>query len=100
VAWSRVNPSTIIFLEENPEDGKKESTLFGGGFLERLADENTLVKVTENRTETRPQQRCQKDPNDSTVFFERAPCSRKPQCHQLYPDNNLQLVARHSEVKA
>jgi len=37
VAWSRINPSTVSLLQEDMEESKKESTLFGGGFLERAA---------------------------------------------------------------
>jgi len=50
VAWSRVNPSTVGILKEDSEDSKKESTLFGSGFLKRAAkrleDEKAIVKVT------------------------------------------------------
>ena len=92
VAWSRVNPSTVSLLREDPEDGKKESTLFGGGFLERAAkrleEEKTLVKVTGNKTGMKPQQKRQQDPNDLRRFLEKGPPAkyggRRTQRHKPY----------------
>ena len=38
VAWSHINPTTVDLLTEDTEGEKKEeTTLFGGGFLERAA---------------------------------------------------------------
>jgi len=67
VAWSRINPSTVGLLQEEKE---KDSTLFGGGFLERAAkrmeDEKAIAKVTGGASnyKKRPQ-----DPNDLRRFF-------------------------------
>jgi len=91
VAWSRVNPSTVGLLKEDTEDSKKENTLFGRGFLERatkrLEDEKAITKVTGNRFGTKPQQKCQQDPNDLRYFFGEAPTrygGGKPQHRKLY----------------
>jgi len=91
VAWSRVNPSTVDLLPEDGEEEKKETTLFGGGFLERaskrMEDEKTLAKVTGSKPP--PQKRCRtQDPNDLRRFLDRgAPAkygSRNPQRQQPY----------------
>ena len=37
VAWSRINPTTVHLLTEDTEGERKETTLFGSGFLERAA---------------------------------------------------------------
>ena len=55
VAWSCINPTTVHLLTEDTKGERKETTLFGGGFLERAAkrleDEKALAKVTGPDTE-------------------------------------------------
>lgn len=37
ITWSLINPTTVHLLTEDTESEKKETTLFGGGFLEKAA---------------------------------------------------------------
>ena len=72
VAWSHVNPATMSAISDDVVDDKRsESTLFGGGFLERAAkhleDEKALAKVTGAKSGGGPPQKrpCSaQDPND------------------------------------
>ena len=80
------------------EDAKeyKESTLFGGGFLERAAkrleEEKALVKVTGAKPGGNPPPKRQRDPNDLRRFLERgAPArygSRTPSTTSRTTDNS------------
>ena len=105
VVWSRINPSTVSLLQEDAEENKKKSTLFGGGFLDRAAkrleEEKALVKVTGAKPGGNPPPKHQWDPNDLRHFLERgAPArysSRTPQRHQPY--NRQWLMSKTSKGK-
>jgi len=100
VTWSRVNPSIVDLLPEDGEE-EKESTLLGGGFLERaskrMEDEKTLAKVTESKPPPQKRRHTQ-DPNDLTSFFgQRRPCQVRQQ-EPSVPAAVLQPVA--AELKS
>ena len=95
VAWSRVNPSIGALPEdiEESQDKVKETTLFGGGFLERapkrIEEQKALAKVAGAGNGPPHKHQQSRDPHDLRCFLEKgAPAkygSRNIKCQQPYP---------------
>ena len=93
IAWSRINPTLKALATEEYE--KRETNLFGSGFLEkaskRLEAEKTLNKVSGQSNRSGPPQkraRYENDKSDLRSFLARGASAmyggRRPQCRQPY----------------
>ena len=97
MAWSRVNPSIGALPEDTEvnQEKLKETTLFGGGFLERatkrIEQQKALAKVAgaSNGLPRPHKHQLNRDPHDLRHFLEKgAPAKyggRNIKCQQPYP---------------
>ena len=110
VAWSPVNPNMGTLPEDTEEakDKLKETTLFGGSFLERatkrLEEPKAQAKVAGARNSPSPKCKQNRDPNDLCSFLEKgAPVrygGRNPKCLQLYPQQRPPKFQRRDQGRS